>query len=45
MEITDRGRMLTEYDAVSWRSTDAVLALKPEEGKIRRYLARKVDSK
>jgi hypothetical protein len=45
MEITIRGRMLAEYDTASWHSTDAVLALKPEEGKVRRYVARKVDSK
>ena len=45
LEITERGRMLAEYDAASWHATDAVMALKPGEGKIRRYLARKLDSK
>jgi hypothetical protein len=45
MEITDRGRMLTEYDAAAWHSTDAVKALKAEEGKGGHYVARKVDSK
>jgi len=45
MEITERGRMLAEYDAAAWHSTDAVKALKPEEGKGGRYVARKVDAK
>ncbi len=45
MEITERGRLLTEYDAAAWHSTDAVKALKPEEGKGGRYVARKVDGK
>jgi hypothetical protein len=45
MEITERGRLLAEYDAAAWHSTDAVLTLKPEEGKIGRYLARKVEAK
>src|SRR6266849_10529698 len=45
MEITERGRMLAEYDAAAWHSTDAVKALKPEEGKLGRYLAQKVDAK
>lgn len=45
MEITERGRMLSEYDAAAWHSTDAVKALKPEEVKGGRYVARKVDAK
>lgn len=45
MEITERGRMLAEYDAAAWHSTDAVMALKPEGGKLGRYVARKVDAK
>jgi hypothetical protein len=45
MEITERVRMLAEYDAAAWHSTDAVLALKPEEGKGGRYIARKVEAK
>ena len=45
MEITERGRMLAEYDAAAWHSTDAVKAVKPEEGKGGRYVARKVDGK
>ena len=27
--ITDRGRLLAEYDTASWYATDAVFALKP----------------
>jgi hypothetical protein len=45
MEITERGRMLAEYDAAAWHSTDAVKALKPEEGKGGRYIARKLEAK
>lgn len=45
MEITERGRMLAEYDAAAWHSTDAVKALKPEEGKGGHYVAQKVDAK
>jgi hypothetical protein len=45
MEITERGRLLAEYDAAAWHSTDAVKALKPEEGKGGRYIARKLDAK
>ena len=45
MEITERGRMLSEYDAAAWHSTDAVKALEPGEEKVRRHIARKVDSK
>ncbi len=45
MEITERGRMLAEYDAAAWHSTDAVKALQPEEGKGGHYVARKVDAK
>src|SRR4029077_15924931 len=45
MEISERGRMLAEYDAGAWHSTDAVLALKSERVKGGRYVARKVDAK
>jgi hypothetical protein len=45
MEITERGRLLMEYDAAAWHSTDAVKALKPEEGKGGHYVARKVEAK
>ena len=40
-EITGRGRLLAEYDAAAWVATDAVLATKPEDGRVARYIARK----
>jgi hypothetical protein len=43
--ITARGRFLAEYDIASWHSTDAVLALKPVEGAVGRYVARKEDGR
>jgi hypothetical protein len=39
--ITERGRLLAEYDAAAWHGTDAVMALKPDEGSVTRYIARK----
>jgi hypothetical protein len=42
--ITARGRMLAEYDVASWHATDAVVALKPAEGVIGRYIAQKTDA-
>lgn len=42
--ITARGRMLAEYDNASWHATDAVLALKPAEGVVGRYIARKTEA-
>lgn len=42
--ITARGRMLAEYDNASWHDTDTVKALKPAEGVVERYIARKTDS-
>lgn len=43
-EITERGRMLAEYDRAAWYSTDAVLAMKPAEGTVARYIAKKTDA-
>jgi hypothetical protein len=45
MEIAERGRMLAEYDAAAWHSTDAVLALNSERLKGGHYVARKADAK
>lgn len=45
MEITERGRLLAEYDAAAWHSTDAVLALQPEKDKLGRYVARKIEGR
>ncbi len=42
--ITARGRMLAEYDTACWHASDAVLALKPAEGVVRRYIARKTEA-
>jgi hypothetical protein len=42
--ITSRGRMLADYDTASWHATDAVLALKPAEGAVGRYIARKTEA-
>jgi hypothetical protein len=43
--ITARGRMMAEYDIASWHATDAVVALKPTQGAVGRYIARKVDGR
>jgi hypothetical protein len=42
-DITERGRQLAEYDIAAWHATDAVLAMKPAEGSVARYLAKKTD--
>jgi hypothetical protein len=39
--ITERGRLLAEYDAAAWQATDAVLAMKPPERSVTGYLAKK----
>ncbi len=36
--------MLQDYDVASWHATDAVKALNPPEGAVRRYIARKTDT-
>lgn len=43
-EITERGRQLAAYDVAAWYSTDAVFAMKPAEGTLARYVAKKTDS-
>ena len=43
-EITERGRQLAEYDIAAWHATDAVLAMKPAEGSVARYIAKRTDS-
>jgi hypothetical protein len=40
-EISERGKQLAEYDVAAWHATDAVLATKPVEGSVARYLAKK----
>jgi len=39
--ITERGKMLAEYDTAAWHSTDAVAAHKPTEGSVTSYVAKK----
>ncbi len=39
-DITARGRALSTYDFAAWHGTDAVMALKPADGTITRYIAR-----
>jgi len=43
-EITARGRALAEHDVAAWHSSDAVEALKPAEGPVELYIARKVEN-
>jgi hypothetical protein len=43
--ITDRGRALYAYDLAAWHATDAVLALKPQDGSIGSYIAKRVGDK
>jgi hypothetical protein len=40
-QITERGRRLAEYDVAAWYASDAVVATKPNEGSVTRYVARK----
>ncbi len=42
-EIAARGRALSEYDAAAWHAGDAVMALKPSQDTIQRYIARRTD--
>lgn len=43
-EISERGRQLAGYDVAAWHATDAVLAMKPAEGSVARYIAKKTES-
>src|SRR5688572_11814671 len=40
-QITERGRQLAQYDVAAWHATDAVVATKPEDGLVKRYIAKK----
>ena len=40
-EVTERGRQLAQYDVAAWHASDAVVATKPEQGAVKRYIARK----
>lgn len=39
--ISERGRLLAEYDQAAWHGTDAVMALRPNQDLVRGYLARR----
>jgi hypothetical protein len=41
--VTERGRMLYEYDQAAWHSTDAVQTADPKAVEGQRYIARKVN--
>src|SRR5260370_3815902 len=40
-QITERGRQLAQYDVAVWYASDAVVATKPTEGSVARYIAEK----
>jgi hypothetical protein len=40
-QITERGRQLAAYDVAAWYASDAVVAMKPAEGSVGRYIAKK----
>jgi len=40
-QITERGRQLAQYDVAVWYASDAVVATKPTEGSVARYIAKK----
>ncbi len=40
-QITERGRNLAEYDVAAWYGSDAVQALKPTEGSVVNYVAKR----
>ena len=42
--ITERGRLLAEYDAAAAVATDAVLPTHPKEGAFNRYIAHKTET-
>jgi hypothetical protein len=42
--ITERGRILAQYDWVAWHATDAVMAAHPKADPTGRYIARKTDA-
>jgi len=43
-EVTERGRLLYEYDQAAWHATDAVQALHPPRESVGRYIAHKSDA-
>lgn len=43
-QITERGRLLYEYDQAAWHATDAVQATNPRKEEVGRYIACKTDA-
>jgi len=41
--ITERGKILAEYDQAAWHATDAVMLLTPAENEIQGYVAQRQD--
>src|SRR4051812_32773169 len=42
-KITEHGRRIAAYDRAAWHATDAVLALSPAKGAVKRYIAKQSD--
>lgn len=42
--ITERGRLLAEYDAAAWQATDALKDAHPAEDRLGHYIARKTEA-
>jgi len=42
--ITERGRLLAEYDTAAWQATDAVMATHPKANPSGRYIAHKTEA-
>jgi hypothetical protein len=42
--ITERGRLLAEYDVAAWHGSDAAQAANPKAGSVVRWVARKTDA-
>ena len=40
-QITERGKSLAEYDVAAWHGSEAVIALRPAEGSVVRYIAKR----
>jgi hypothetical protein len=43
-KITDRGKLLAEYDEAAWQASDAVTEAHPVEGRVERYIARRAEA-
>jgi hypothetical protein len=43
-EITDRGRLLSEYDQAAWHASDAIQLIDPKVDRIAQYIGRKTEN-